>query len=166
MGRSPNGLMVLSQVFNERCAGIFKRNYTLHQNSNGHRTTNESGSNVEARAEDSCSSDNDSDAPPAKNKCNLQCAENHDATEVIACKRCEYYINDSVYMSFNMCFFNEDLIRPEPLHLKEVGKFLKLLRLWLNLPIERKCIKEKKTLMGANLWRWGATKAIVLLLRD
>ncbi|XP_022661950.1 ornithine decarboxylase-like isoform X1 [Varroa jacobsoni] len=107
------------KVFNERCAGIFKRNYTLHQNSNGHRTTNESGSNVEARAEDSCSSDNDSDAPPAKNKCNLQCAENHDATEVIACKRCEYYINDSVYMSFNMCFFNEDLIRPEPLHLKE-----------------------------------------------
>lgn len=66
------------------------------------------------------SSDSDSDTPVSENKCNQQCAENHSISEVIEFKRCEYYMNDSVYISFNMCFFNEEIIRPEPLDLKKV----------------------------------------------
>lgn len=88
------GIFLASQIFNEDHSGIWRRD----------------------------ENNNEIEDVPAPNKCNLQCAENHRTGEVVANKRVEYYINDSVYMSFNMCFFNEDVIRPEPLQLKEVSK--------------------------------------------
>ncbi|OQR72404.1 ornithine decarboxylase-like [Tropilaelaps mercedesae] len=105
------------KVFNERYSGIFKRN---HPNSRRNKfEAMKSNSETNLRVLDSCSSDSEADVSCAKKKCNLQCAENHSATEVTAYKRCEYYINDSIYMSFNMCLFNEEIIRPEPLDVKE-----------------------------------------------
>ncbi|XP_003739313.1 ornithine decarboxylase [Galendromus occidentalis] len=89
--------------------------FTLFSRIIGKKIFNEDHNGIWRRDENN----NEIDDVPAPNKCNLQCAENHRTAEVVANKRVEYYINDSVYMSFNMCFFNEDIIRPEPLQLKE-----------------------------------------------